>query len=66
MNGGPTATHALRPGSVALNAALDCTDFLGAAVLTDQRGVLRPQGPACDVGSFERESDAAPGTPGVR
>ncbi|MFE1290625.1 choice-of-anchor Q domain-containing protein [Streptomyces sp. NPDC058751] len=45
-NGGPTDTVALLPGSPALDAARDCPS-------TDQRGVLRPQGPACDIGAFE-------------
>lgn len=45
-NGGPTDTVALLPGSPALDAAGDCPS-------TDQRGVLRPQGPACDIGAFE-------------
>lgn len=63
-NGGNTETHALLPGSVAVDAAPDCTDVFGnpdrpkvgaptAVVTTDQRGVGRPQGSACDVGSFE-------------
>jgi hypothetical protein len=49
-NGGPTRTHALLLGSPAIDAAStpDCPP-------TDQRGVLRPQGAACDIGSFERE-----------
>jgi CSLREA domain-containing protein len=48
-NGGPTQTHALLLGSPALDAAStpDCPT-------TDQRGVLRPQGAACDIGSYER------------
>src|SRR5262245_25776588 len=46
-NGGPTRTHELLPGSIALDAAPAC------AADTDQRGVPRPQGPACDVGAFE-------------
>jgi hypothetical protein len=48
-NGGPTATHALLAGSPAIDAA-------NAALCppTDQRGVDRPQGAGCDVGSFER------------
>ena len=48
-NGGPTATHALLDGSPAIDAA-------DAALCppTDQRGVVRPQGAACDVGAFER------------
>jgi hypothetical protein len=55
-NGGPTFTHALLPGSVAINAATDCTLVDGETpVTTDQRGVTRPQGPACDAGAFELE-----------
>jgi predicted outer membrane repeat protein len=46
-NGGPTYTHALLWNSPALDtAAGDCP-------LTDQRGVARPQGLACDLGAFE-------------
>ena len=50
-NGGPTLTHALLPGSPAIDAVpgADCT------LATDQRGVARPQGPACDIGAFELE-----------
>jgi hypothetical protein len=48
-NGGPTRTHALLPGSPAIDAA-----GTGAGVpATDQRGVARPQGTAADVGAFE-------------
>lgn len=50
---GTTQTHALLPGSIAINAASDCTDLAGNPVDTDQRGVTRPQGAACDVGAFE-------------
>jgi hypothetical protein len=56
-NGGPTMTHALLDGSVAIDAATDCTDWEGQPVATDQRGVKRPQGLACDVGAFEREAN---------
>ncbi|HKQ04322.1 MAG TPA: HYR domain-containing protein [Blastocatellia bacterium] len=53
-NGGPTQTHALLPGSVAIDAAPDCTPLNSKTPLeTDQRGILRPQGSACDVGSYE-------------
>jgi hypothetical protein len=51
-NGGPTKTHALLQGSPAINAVIlnepepRCFD-------TDQRGRLRPRGPACDIGAFE-------------
>ncbi|WP_139559210.1 choice-of-anchor Q domain-containing protein [Methylotetracoccus oryzae] len=48
-NGGPTLTHALRAGSPAIDAA-------DAALCpkTDQRGITRPPGAACDIGAFER------------
>jgi hypothetical protein len=54
--GGPTDTHALEPGSVAIDTVPDggCVDAQGAPLQTDQRGTDRPQGTACDVGSFER------------
>jgi beta-glucanase (GH16 family) len=45
-NGGPTLTHALLPGSPAIDAADS-----GVCPATDQRGVARDA--ACDVGSFE-------------
>jgi CSLREA domain-containing protein len=49
-NGGPTFTHALQTGSPAIDAVpLEAC----AGVTTDQRGVTRPQGPACDIGAFE-------------
>jgi hypothetical protein len=48
-NGGPTQTHALLPGSPAIDAASD--DCPPPA--TDQRGVSRPQGAKCDIGAFE-------------
>ena len=49
-NGGPTQTHALLPGS----PAIDLVPASGASCpTTDQRGVTRPQGPACDAGAFE-------------
>ncbi|MEU9055030.1 choice-of-anchor Q domain-containing protein [Streptomyces sp. NPDC048384] len=46
-NGGPTDTVALLPGSLALDAADGCP-------ATDQRGIARPQGAACDIGAYER------------
>jgi hypothetical protein len=47
-NGGPTQTHRLLPGSPAINdgTSVGCPG-------TDQRGVSRPRGPACEVGAFE-------------
>jgi hypothetical protein len=47
-NGGPTWTHALLPGSPAINAA-----DAGASPATDQRGVARPQGSGPDIGAYE-------------
>lgn len=54
-NGGPTPTVALLPESPAIDniPTADCTDEQGNALITDQRGVPRPQGPACDAGAFE-------------
>jgi hypothetical protein len=50
-NGGPTMTHALLPGSVAIDhiPAVDCQ------VTEDQRGEPRPEtgDSMCDVGAFE-------------
>ncbi len=56
-NGGPTLTHALQPGSPAIDAANSAT-----AAAADQRGVIRPQGSGPDIGSFEvtASNNAAP------
>jgi hypothetical protein len=53
-NGGPTQTIALLASSPAVDAVpLDgCTDADGH-LLADQRGILRPQAAACDIGPFE-------------
>ncbi len=55
FNGGPTRTHALLHGSPAVDAGA-CTDAGGAPLATDQRGVTRPQGAACDIGAFENQA----------
>ncbi|KAA0139974.1 hypothetical protein FYZ48_08595 [Gimesia chilikensis] len=47
-NGGPTFTHALLPGSLAIDAG-DNTD----GVTIDQRGALRPTDTTSDIGAFE-------------
>lgn len=57
-NGGPTQTHLLSAGSPAIDAALG-----GACTAADQRGIVRPQGPGCDVGAVEVE--AGPPGPGA-
>ena len=46
-NGGSTWTRALLPGSPAIDRGS------AACPATDQRGVARPQGAACDSGAFE-------------
>jgi hypothetical protein len=53
-NGGPTQTHALVPGGPAVDAVP--TGDGNCIGTTDQRGVSRPQGDGCDVGSFEVEA----------
>jgi hypothetical protein len=52
-NGGPTETHALLPGS----PAIDQVPVEGCQVTEDQRGEPRPAGDGCDVGAFERQPD---------
>ncbi len=56
-NGGDTWTHALLPGSIAINAGdpIGCLDADGTILLTDQRGFPRasPVGGRCDIGAFE-------------
>jgi len=47
-NGGSTWTMALLPGSPAIDAGDD-----ELATETDQRGIIRPQGSASDIGAFE-------------
>ena len=47
-NGGPTRTRAIAPGSKAIDLAAS-----GLCPATDQRGVGRPQGAACDAGAYE-------------
>jgi CSLREA domain-containing protein len=49
-NGGPTWTHALLPGSAAIDAGDPNT-----CQPIDQRGVARPQGPVCDIGAYEAQ-----------
>ncbi|MCB1261950.1 MAG: hypothetical protein KDB33_16420, partial [Acidimicrobiales bacterium] len=47
-NGGPTLTRLPAPGSPLLDRAV------GTCGPADQRGLPRPQGPACDTGAVER------------
>lgn len=46
-NGGPTQTIALQPGSAAIHHVRTCV------LATDQRGVGRPVGAACDSGAYQ-------------
>jgi CSLREA domain-containing protein len=55
-NGGQTDTQALGSGSPAIDAGLGCP-------ATDQRGVGRPLGPACDIGAFEAAAAPPAGIP---
>ncbi|MBI3964057.1 MAG: hypothetical protein HY329_00355, partial [Chloroflexi bacterium] len=57
-NGGPTQTHALQPGSPAIDGGVD-----DGCPAIDQRRAPRPQGARCDIGAFEVGS-AAPVPPG--
>ncbi|MDP6452813.1 MAG: trypsin-like serine protease [SAR202 cluster bacterium] len=54
-NGGPTKTHALLTGSPALDKGNTTTPGSGgnACLSTDQRGMTRPSGSACDMGAYE-------------
>jgi hypothetical protein len=47
-NGGPTRTHALMPGSQAIDAS-----SMAVCPSLDQRGVLRPIHAECDIGAYE-------------
>jgi len=62
-NGGPTDTHALLPGSPAVDAANNT-----ACPFTDQRGEARKDGDGngtivCDIGAFEKETAPPPPPP---
>lgn len=52
-NGGLTWTHALLAGSQAIDNGNN-----GSCPPTDQRGVSRPQGTACDIGAYEYAATA--------
>ena len=54
--GGVTNTYPVQPGSQALDAGDDSICAANPTNGVDQRGVVRPQGSHCDLGSFERRS----------
>lgn len=53
-NGGPTLTHMLLRGSPAINAV----GSKSCGLSSDQRGLARPQGSACDIGAVEKYTEA--------
>jgi hypothetical protein len=72
-NGGPTFTHALLPGSPAIDQGK--SSFTGSRTTTDQRGRLRPVqssvpnppgGDGSDIGAFEVQNASARGGSGGR
>ena len=65
--GGPTETHALLPGSAAIDAANPATPGSGgnACEANDQRGIPRPLGAACDIGTYEYSLILTGPTPGL-
>lgn len=67
-NGGPTETHALLPGSPAIDAASPdgCRGPDGELLLTDQRGVIRHLDTRCDIGAYEFLPSASVGIQAVR
>lgn len=56
-NGGPTLTAALLNGSSAIDNAIDSVCNSAPVNGLDQRGVARPIGESCDIGSFESDAD---------
>jgi hypothetical protein len=60
-NGGPTETMLPSATSPLLDQVP--SDACLALITTDQRGVTRPQGSACDVGAVEREVPVPPDIP---
>jgi CSLREA domain-containing protein len=56
-NGSSTETHALLPGSMAIDGGNPggCTDHLGSPLTTDQRG--SPRVGNCDIGAFELQDE---------
>ncbi len=53
-NGGYTQTHALLPGSAAIDIVVrECLP-------TDQRGISRSYGPQCDAGAYEYSGEVMP------
>ncbi len=64
-NGGSTLTHALLPGSPAIDTGNPALPGSGGETCeaTDQRGITRPLGAACDMGAYERDPAMPTETP---
>ena len=60
--GGPTFTHALSGGSLAIDNGNPGVPVAGGPTCepADQRGVLRPRGAACDIGAYEADPPVPP------
>ncbi|MCP5010611.1 MAG: tandem-95 repeat protein, partial [Aestuariibacter sp.] len=52
-NGGNTISYALLSGSPALDVVPRNANDCGVAIVTDQRGIGRPQNALCDIGAYE-------------
>jgi CSLREA domain-containing protein len=61
-HGGSTQTFALLAGSPAINTGNDSECTNPPVNGLDQRGIARPQGAHCDIGSFELVDNTAPNT----
>jgi hypothetical protein len=64
-NGGPTWTHALGSGSVAIDKISNGVNGCVFGVSTDQRGAVRADGSGrggtkCDIGAYEADSNETP------
>jgi len=66
-NGGPTLTHALLPGSPAIDAFVELPPSFAAPPCpsSDQRLGIRPAGAACDIGAYESDANLIPDRPPV-
>lgn len=65
---GTTKTHALLPGSPAIDGVTFSPSDCPATVVTDQRGEARPQtwaGPRCDIGAYELAANTPPTINGI-
>jgi CSLREA domain-containing protein len=62
---GQPAYHPLRSGSPAIDHIPNGVNGCGTTITTDQRGVARPQGDACDIGAYEFKEIVQDTTPPV-